>query len=166
MACSVVKILAVSSVLALASTCEAFMTAPSLRPATSALRAAGSRQGRCSSDLPSMVLTPDRRTASAPTGYGDKSSQPPAQVRTRARAPRRRRGKLVAAPPCVAKLATRGQPLSGLGLGRGKSHLDFPLIISREHVHASAHVPGVNPPPMHLCATTPGRAAARFPSTC
>lgn len=87
MACSVVKVLAVSSVLALATTCDAFMTAPSLRPATSALRAAGSRQGRCSTVAPSMVLTPDRRTASAPTGFGDQASQPPSKEESNSRPP-------------------------------------------------------------------------------
>jgi hypothetical protein len=99
MACSVVKVLAVSSALALATTCDAFLTAPSLRPATSTLRAAGSRQGRCSTVAPSMVLTPDRRTASAPTGFGDNARQPPSKVSTCARAaPRCHRNKILAAP--------------------------------------------------------------------
>jgi hypothetical protein len=105
MACSVVKILAVSSVLALATTCDAFMNAPSLRPAKSTLRAAGARQGRCSTVAPSMVLTPDRRTASAPTGFGDQASRPPSKVSTCARvaAPRRRRHKILAAEGCHKK---------------------------------------------------------------
>ena len=145
MACSVVKVLAVSSALALATTCDAFLTAPSLRPATSTLRAAGSRQGRCSTVAPSMVLTPDRRTASAPTGFGDNARQPPAKVSTCARAaPRCHRNKILAAPLCKATKSIQGyfqaEPHWHIDIGHSRAH---------ERMTSSAwHIPPMH---MHVC---------------